>query len=156
MESLDGRCPGLHQCSAVTLRVVNGANPLFLLCLQQAHSKSSGCSDDSLVPAPTWLQDLEWEAVKRRRWSHGQATLQLTTSAEGGQDSQGQMVPVLWQRPKAGSEQPASDGLCCAKPASKLDLPYLSTRGQRAALAALMAHSCSSCSCRHCPEPRAR
>lgn len=57
--------------------------------------------------------------------------LQLTSSAQGGRDSQGQTVPMLWQCPKADSEQPAPDGLSCAKPLGKLDLPYLSTRGQR-------------------------
>lgn len=108
MESLDGRCPGLHPSSAVLLRVVSGANPLFPLCFTAGTLQTEGCSDGSFIPAPAWLQDMEWEAVRGgdgatgRQHSHPQ----LSTSPWGGQDSQGQTIPVLWQRPKAGNSLP--------------------------------------------------
>lgn len=66
MESLDGRCPGLHPYSAVTFVAVKRVKPPFSLCLQLAYSKSGGCIDDSLVPGPALSQDAAWEATKRR------------------------------------------------------------------------------------------
>ena len=82
MESLDGRRPGLHPCSAVTFVAVNGVKPPFPLCLLPANSKSSGCIDDSLVPGPAPTQDAAWKDTQRRDGAAGDThTDRLTTSA---------------------------------------------------------------------------
>lgn len=75
---------------------------------------------------------------ERRGWSHGQATLtppaQHLSLGRAGQP--GANNPRALAKTQS-REQPPCEGLCCAKAVSKVDLPYLSTRGQRAALAAL-------------------
>lgn len=115
MESLDGRCPGLHPYSAVTFVAVNGVKPPFPLCLQLAYSKSGGCIDDSLVPGPALSQDAAWEATKRRDGAAaaGRTPAHLLTHdlCLGRAGHQGQSAPVLLQRLQAGTEQPAFDCL---------------------------------------------
>lgn len=151
MESLGGRCPWLHLCFAAVLRVVSGANPAFPLCLQLAHSESMAVLMAALsLPQ---LQDLEWEAGQRRGRSHGQATPTPPTQhlCPGRAGWPGANSPRALAKTQS-RQQTASAGpnqsakwICLIWIC--LDLP----KHIWAALAALRAHSCSSC-----PEPSAQ